>query len=231
MKILIGFLVLVFGLSTTLAQQVEFLHPKVIELGKVQQGEILEGKIEFKNTGDVAVEIQAIKPSCGCTAVTPEKMVYNSGETATIPFSIKTENFHGLVRKSIKVIFKNIEPKTYSFFAQATIVTELNITPRHINFKQVELNADTVITEYFEIENTSDKSIEIHKIHTDSRFLKISPESIVVPSGKSHLVRLDLTPSKGGRHNTQIYIESNLNPAGQKNLPVFIYVSDPLKGS
>lgn len=231
MKLLISFLVLVFGLSIAFAQQVEFLHPNVIELGKVQQGEILEGKIEFKNTGDVPVEIESIRPSCGCTAVTPEKMVYESGETAVIPFSIKTKNFSGLIRKSIKVTFKNMEPRTYTFFAQATVVTDLNITPKYINFYQVDMNADTVITEYFEIENTSDATIEITKIRTDSKFLKVAPESVVVPSGKSHLVRLDFTPTEAGRHNTQIHIESSLKTENQKDLPVFIYVRDPLKGS
>jgi hypothetical protein len=231
MKLLISLLVLVFGVKIAFAQQVEFLHPNVIELGKVQQGEILQGKIEFKNTGDAPVEIEAIKPSCGCTAVSPEKMLYNSGETAVIPFSIKTNNFNGLIRKSIKVIFKNLEPRTYTFFAQATIVTDLNITPKYINFYQVDLNADTVITEYFEIENASDKPIEIYKIHTDSKFLRILPEKITVPSGKSHLVRLDFIPTEAGRHNTQIYIESNLKTKNQKNLPVFIHVRNPLKGS
>lgn len=231
MKAFTGFLILIIVHTIAFAQQVEFKNPQVIEFGKIQQGDVLEGKIEFVNTGSEPVEIESIKPSCGCTAVTPEKMVYASGETAVIPFTIKTENFNGLIRKSIKVTFKNVEPRTYSFFAEATVVTDLNISPKYINFYQVNLNADTTITEYFEIENTTDHPIEIRNIHTDSKFLKVSPESVVVPSGKSHLVRLDFKPTEAGRHNTQVYLDSDLKTESQKSVPVFIYVRDPLKGS
>lgn len=231
MKAFSSFLILIVFQSIALAQQVEFKNPQVIELGQVQQGDVLEGKIEFVNKGSEPVEIESIKPSCGCTAVTPEKMVYESGETAIIPFTIKTANFNGLIRKSIKVTFKNVEPRTYSFFAQATVVTDLSISPKYINFFQVNLDADTTITEYFEIENTTDHPIEIYKIHTDSKFLQVSPESVVVPSGKSHLIRLDFRPAESGRHNTQIYLETNLKNESQKSVPVFIYVRDPLKGS
>ena len=231
MKAFIGFLMLIIVHSIAYAQQVEFKNPQVIELGKIQQGDILEGKIEFVNTGNEPVEIESIKPSCGCTAVTPEKMVYESGETAVIPFTIKTTNFNGLIRKSIKVTFKNVEPRTYSFFAEATVVTDLNISPKYINFSQVNLDADTTITEYVEIENTTDHPIDIFKIHTDSKYLKISPESVVVPSGKSHLVRLEFKPTESGRHNTQIYLETNLKSESQKSIPVFIYVRDLQKGS
>ena len=231
MKVFISFLIVIAASSFALAQQVEFKHEQVIQLGKVKQGEVAKGKIEFVNTGSAAVEIESIKPSCGCTAVTPEKMVYESGETAVIPFSIKTENFNGLIRKTIKVTFKNVEPRTHTFFAEATVVTDLSINPKYVNFFQVNLDSDTTITEYFEIENTTEQPIEISKIHTDSKYIKISPESAVLPGGKSHLIRIDFTPTAAGRHNTQVYIESNLNTESQKTLPVFIYVRDPLKGS
>lgn len=231
MKIFISFLILIAVSSFAIAQQVEFKNEQVIQLGKIQQGQTAEGKIEFVNTGTAAVEIESIKPSCGCTAVTPERMVYESGETAVIPFSIKTDNFSGLIRKSIKVTFKNVEPRTYSFFAEATVVTDLSITPKYINFAQVNLDSDTTITEYFEVENTTEQPIEISKIHTDSKYIKVSPESMVVPGGKSHLIRIDFTPTEAGRHNTQVYLESNLKTDSQKTLPVFIYVRDPLKGS
>ena len=63
MKAFIGFLILIIVHSIAFAQQVEFKNPQVIELGKIQQGDILEGKIEFVNTGSEPVEIESIKPS------------------------------------------------------------------------------------------------------------------------------------------------------------------------
>lgn len=236
MKMLIGLIWLAAGAFFLIAQPentnvpVEFLNPKVIDLGKISQGQVAEGKIEFVNRGSGPVEIEAIQPSCGCTAVTPSKMVYNPGETAVIPFSMKTAGFNGVVRKTIKVIFKNIEPKTFIFTAQANVITELNITPNFVNFYQVPLRPDTTISEYFEIENTTDKAVEITKISTDSKFIKISPESVTIPPGKSHLVRIDLIPAEPGRHNTQVNIDSNLPTEGHKSLPVFIHILPDKQG-
>lgn len=236
MKTFIGLIWLAASAFILIAQPenantpIEFLHPKVIDLGKISQGQVAEGKIEFVNKGSAPVEIEAIRPSCGCTAVTPSKMVYAPGETAVIPFSLKTAGFNGVVRKTIKVTFKNIEPNSFTFTAQANVITELNITPNFVNFYQVALQPDTTVTEYFEIENTTEQAVEITKISTDSKFIKISPETVTIPPGKSHLVRVDLVPSEPGRHNTQVNIDSNLQTEGHKSLPVFIYIMPEKQG-
>lgn len=206
------------------AQTVEFSHDKVIDTGKVLQGEMVTGNLQFTNTGTVDVEIESVKPSCGCTAVAPEKLVYAPGETATIPFTIDSKKFKGVIRKTIRINFKNVEPKTYVFVVQADVATELTITPDFINFQQVNLNPDTVLTEFFEIENESDQNIEIKNIYSSSESLKISPQSVVIPAGKSHLIQLNFTPNQAGRQNTKIHIESNHQTQSVVDLPVFINV-------
>ncbi len=221
-NVVLGFIVVLsFSLS---AQQVEFLHPDVIEMGKIRQGEVIEGKIEFNNTGTEPVEIETVKPSCGCTAVTPDKMVYNSGEVASIPFTIETDKFQGVIRKNITVMFKNVTPKTKTIYVQANVVTDYSISPRFINFQKVPLNPDTTVSEFFEIENTSDNDIEISKIYAENEFVKVSPGSVTIPSGKSHLIRVEFVPNKTGRHNTSVVIEANHKAEKQRKLPVFINV-------
>lgn len=215
---------IIFSVVSLHAQQVEFLHPDVIEMGKVSQGEVLEGAIEFKNISDAVVELEQIKPSCGCTAVTPEKMTYAKGEVASIPFTIATDKFQGVIRKNITVTFKNVEPARHTFYVQANVVTDISVSPRFINFQKVALNPDTTLSEFFEIENTSDGDIEISKIYADKNFLKISPATVTIPSGKSQLIRVEFTPDQSGRHNTTVVIESAMKPEKARKLPVFINV-------
>jgi hypothetical protein len=224
-SIFIFILFVLFNFSLN-AQQVQFLHPEVIEMGKIAQGGVIEGAIEFKNIGTAPVEIEEVKPSCGCTAVTPDKMVYNSGEIAKIPFSIKTEGFQGVIRKSIRVTFKNAEPKDNTFYIQANIIADINLNPRFINFPKVALNPDTTVAEFFEIENGSDHDIEINKIYPDNDFLKVSPETVTIPAGKSQLIRVEFKPDKVGRHNTTVVIESKEDSEKTRKLPVFINVSE-----
>ena len=69
------------------------------------------------------VELVDVRTSCGCTAVKPEKKIFEPGETAHIPYTIETERFSGVVRKSIRLVFKDEDPKSEVLFVEA------NITP------------------------------------------------------------------------------------------------------
>ncbi len=213
--------------NTVLSQEVEFLNPDIIDYGEVPKGEEVKGEIKFVNKGSEPIELEEVRPQCGCTAVKPDKMVYASGEMAVIPFSVDTKKFRpGVIRKSIHVAFKNAPQLSKTIFIQAKVVTDLTVNPRFINFQQVTLNPDTLYTEFIEIENTSSRDIEITKIATTSELLKIHPESVVVPAGKSHLVRLELMPKTAGRHNTTVTIETNHSRMSEFSVPVFINIKD-----
>lgn len=214
------------------AQVKELPKPDIIEVGKISKGGIIEGNIEFVNTTDDIIEIAEIKPSCGCTAINPDKLVYASGESVSIPYSIDTEKFSGVIQKSITISFKDNNPKKQTFFVRANVVTDLTVSPRFVNFQNVPQNPDTVISEFFELENESDSPIEITSIRVENEFIKVIPESVVIPAGKSHLVRLEFTPSKVGRHNAKVLIDVNHPTEKEKKLPVFANVNEVmLEGS
>ncbi|MGH1362593.1 MAG: DUF1573 domain-containing protein [Calditrichia bacterium] len=218
------FFIMITLTSFLSAQQVEFLHEQVMDMGKVSKGDVITGEIVFKNSGSTPLELESIKPSCGCTAVTPKKMTYAPGETANIPYTLDTKNFSGVIRKNIRINFKNADTKTHIVVVQAKIVTDLNISPRFINFQKVKLNPDTTYTEFFEIENESGGEIQINKIRSSNAHVSIFPESVTIPSGKSHLIRIELKPQETGRQNGQILIESDHKNQNELSIPVFINV-------
>ncbi len=211
------------------AQEVKFLNDKVMDFGKVLQGEVIKGELKFTNVGDGAVEIERVETSCGCTAVTPTKMTYNSGETAVIPFTVKTANFSGVIRKKITVVFKNVTPKSHSFVVQANVVTELTVSPRFISFQKISLNPDTTYTEYIEVDNLAHKKYSVTHIYPEKPLVKITPQSAEIPAGKSHLFRLEFTPEKPGRHSTRVVIETDHPTQSRMTIPVFIFVTAPEK--
>ena len=208
------------------AQSVEFITPTIVDHGKVSKGDIIKGEIEFLNSGDKTLELESIKASCGCTAVEPSKMTYEPGEKARIPFTVETKNFSGVIRKNIKLNFVNAEPKTQMVVVQANVITDLAINPKFVNFRQVNMNADTTVTEYFEIENTSDADISITGMSATNTELQIFPSETVIPAGKSHLIRLEFIPAKVGRHNTRITIKTDHTLQNELTLPVYINVQN-----
>lgn len=232
MKTLTSLITILMILSlSAFGQEVEFKNPKIIEVGKISKGGIIEGTLDFVNNSGQAVEIEKIKPSCGCTTIEPDQLVYASGESGSIPYTIDTEKFNGVIQKSITIHFKDNTPAKQTFFIRANVVTDISISPRFINFQNVEQNADTTLTEFFEIENESDQAIEIVSIYTKSPLVKVVPESVEIPAGKSHLIRLELVPSEPGRHNAQILISANHTKEKEKKIPVFVNVVSPVSGS
>ncbi|MCB0261027.1 MAG: DUF1573 domain-containing protein [Calditrichaeota bacterium] len=228
MKILLGLFTLLMLTVALMGQQVEFKNPKMIEVGKISQGEKIQGTIEFTNTGSTPVEIAEVKASCGCTAVKPEKMVFASGESTSIPYTIDTERFSGVIQKSISIIFKDMEPAAHTFFVRAEVVTSMTISPRYINFKNVTQNADTTLTEFFEITNETDTPLAITKVYTDNQHVSAFPASVSIPAGKSHLFRIELKPIEVGRHNAKIMIQVDNQKDQEKALPIFVNVTAQL---
>lgn len=225
--ILTAVAVVMLTIAPGMAQQIQFLNPKVIDMGQVLQGKVIEGEIRFVNIGSGVLELEKVKPSCGCTTVPPGRMSFASGDTAVIPFKIKTENFNGVIRKSIKLVFKNVSPKSQLVVVQANVVTEVKVSPRFVNFQTVQFNPDTTITEFIEIENTSKHDVTLTRVYTKSKYLKIVPETTTVPAGKSFLIRLELHPAAPGHLNTTVKIDTDHPTQRHFTVPVFINVQQP----
>lgn len=228
------FLVMIMALmvsSAAIAQDVKFLHDKLMDFGDIKQGRNIKGAIEFVNNGANPLEVEEVKPSCGCTVATLDKKTFASGEKAHIPFTIETGNTSGNFRKTIRIYFKehNSEERTSEVIViSAKIITDLAITPKYLSMRNVAVNPDTVISKFFEIENSSGSKIEIERIYSEDARLKVTPETATIPGGKSHLVRLDFVPDKPGRINPKVHVvarQRNLKPL---TLKVFIHVNEAL---
>ena len=217
---------MVVMLTITSFGQVKLLHDKIINHGAVKQGEVIKGNIQFVNKGKKPLELEDVRTSCGCTAVKPEKMIFEPGETATIPYSIETKQFTGVIRKTIRLVFKDKSIRPEVIFVEANITTDLVISPRFINFQKVTLNPDTTLNEFIEIQNNSQNQLTIKKIYADNEMLTVFPSDTVIPPGKSHLFRVDLKPAKIGRFNSSITIETDHKNFLSKNIPVFINIRE-----
>jgi hypothetical protein len=210
--------------SPLLSQQVQFLNPDKIDVGKIMEGDNITGTIKFVNLGQTPVTIEKIRTSCGCTAAKPDKKTYASGDTAEIDYTIKTKGFKGNIAKSIRIYLEGADVQNASFTIQAYISKDINITPNYLQFAPVTQNSDTIITDFFEIQNETEAPLEIKKVTTYNNLIKIFPENAVIPPHKSHLFQVKFTPKEPGRYDTRISIESDYAKEPVMQLPVFINV-------
>lgn len=200
--------------------KIEYLTPKLIDFGDAREGEILNGTIQFVNTGDETVSINRVQPSCGCTLAELKRTDYAPGDTATIPFTLNTAHFSGVVRKTIHIYFKDQQIPNEQITLQAKIFTELELNPSYLYFQNITVNPDTVITQYAKIKNQTDKPIHIAVAAYNNDNYKIIPEKFTVPAGETYLVRVEMVPRDARRDSITFTFETDLPT--KPSLPLYV---------
>ena len=93
-----------------------FIAAKKVDLGPVKEEATLNRTIVLKNTGQAELKIEAVTPSCGCTAVDFPKSIA-AGKSGTIKYKVETGKGAGLKTKTISI--KSNDPNeptvTYEF--------------------------------------------------------------------------------------------------------------------
>ncbi|MBN1781831.1 DUF1573 domain-containing protein [bacterium] len=213
-------------LSTAAAgADISFMTSDTLNFGDVESGTVLKGEIQFVNTGNDQVRIKRVNTSCGCTAAHIDKMFFEPGETATIPFSLNTRGFRNKVVKSISVEFENNDPATKTILLMANCINFLDITPRYLTFTRIQVNPDTSIVKEVRLMNRYNKPFTLDRIITDAD-VELQYIKKDIDPGDDYLFQVILNPKAPMMQNTQILIESS-DPGMEKlRIPIYISVKD-----
>jgi hypothetical protein len=90
--------------------------------GKVKQGEKLDFTYVIRNEGNDDLILRKIKPSCGCTAINPEKMVLKKGESSEIKVILNTTGLKGAQHKTITIISNDPVNSSITLHIQGGII-------------------------------------------------------------------------------------------------------------
>ena len=215
-----------FLFTSMRAQQIEYLTPRLIDLGRVQETHVLEKTIRFVNVGNAPVTIDRVRTTCGCTAAQIVGKAVASSDTAFIGFTFNPRGYHGVVRKVITVMYEDKDIPEGKFVLQADVYSDLDVEPRFINFGAVKGSADTVLSEYITLENNSKEPIYCHKVYTNDDRLHVSAASMAIQPGKKYVINVTLKPVDPGRHTFYVHIQTNNKMKPRINVPVFIAIQE-----
>ncbi|HDQ46290.1 MAG TPA: DUF1573 domain-containing protein [bacterium] len=202
--------ILMIGLPCFSRARVEFLTPKRIDFGDVQENEQLRGEILFVNRGDEEVTVHRIQATCGCTVTELSRNTYAPGDTASIPFILNTTGFRGVIRKNIIVHFKTPGIPNENVTLQARIQTALEMVPSYINFPHITVNPDTVLTQYVKFGSQLEKPIRITLNRPQGGTFRVIPETFTIPPEETFLVRIELVPGESGRQTETLTFDTDL---------------------
>lgn len=73
------------------------------DMGKINEGQIVEVAFRFKNTGNKPLVIEGVSPSCGCTVANPPAEPIAPGAEGEIKASFNSKGRVGINQKDINV--------------------------------------------------------------------------------------------------------------------------------
>jgi hypothetical protein len=91
---------------------------KSYDFDTIPTGKKIEFEFPIYNKGDRALEIRAVKPTCGCTAAMPKKKIISPGDSTIIMVEYNSSGFSGVNKKGVTVITN--DPYNYKQFLWIT---------------------------------------------------------------------------------------------------------------
>lgn len=187
--------------------------------GTVDQNETVEHMFEFKNSCDHVIHIDAVRPSCGCTAavVTSKDIPPDSVAKVNVKFT-PPRMTSGKVTKTVSVYIQgDSRPHTVIRFT-AEVKSDLMLNPRSISLRGAIVG--TQMSERVTIKNMTEKTVSIPKpmismysyadtssagnrpaVAIPLNNVSVSPETFTLAPGASQVVTIMLTPQYKGQLN------------------------------
>ena len=132
--------------NATVGPQIRFETP-IYDFGKVKGGDPVKYTYSFTNSGDQALEIQRVQPSCGCTTAGEFTKLVKPGETGIVPVQFNSGNFNGQVFKTITVTSNDRTTPTVVLQLKGTVWKPIELVPPYtiLNIPPDAPNASAVV--------------------------------------------------------------------------------------
>jgi len=119
---------------------------KIKDYGVVAKGDTIAAVFEVKNTGKAALQINQVRPTCGCTVANFDKTI-EPGQTGKVHAEVDTAAFLGPISKAVLVFSNDPTTPQVSLVIKADVRAFIEAKPRPIlrfNALQGEPSSDKV---------------------------------------------------------------------------------------
>jgi hypothetical protein len=197
----------------------------VADLGTVAQGEIVATKIQILNQGTEALQIKAVRPTCGCTVVDYDKEI-PAGGSGYINAKLDTTSFSGPITKSVLVVTNDPDTPSVSIALKAQVQAYVEVLPRPL--LRISTFQDQGVTEKLTVVSNVLESFKVTKVDVDSPYLKTEVRKLrddeLVPEKKKDQYEIAVTLDKkapAGPLSAVLTIETDHDKAKRIKVKVF----------
>jgi hypothetical protein len=213
-------LALVASVSVHAAPKIQF-EKESLDFGSVRSGDPINVTFTLTNAGDADLQINGVKPGCGCTKAEAKKTTLAPNESTTIEAVFNSAGFSGRINKSIAVTTNDPLREALVLMIQGQVIPLATVTPSLVSFGTLQVNKTANFT--LNLAPTDPKSFAVVKVEpvgshvTVTGFRKIDSKtgvtwqvSLVVKGG-----------TVAGRVMETVIIKTNA--AKNANLNVLVY--------
>jgi hypothetical protein len=212
----ISLVILAFLFSMTLSTyaqpklQYENLKNGTFDWGNVKSNQTpLKTKIMIKNVGDKQLDIQRVKPGCGCTAALVDKSKLNPGEVATIDVSLNLGGMGGSITKSITVTSNDPKQTDSYIYLKANVIRDLEYFPNsYFTFSNAETGKEAISK--LVIKNKTNHDIKLKSYTSDNKAVTLKfTENMKIPAKGEISMEAILKAQKSGPFFSRFIIKTN----------------------
>lgn len=109
--------------------KVQFETP-TYDFGRAKAGEPVKHTFIFTNTGCETLQINNVRPGCGCTTAGEWTKKVEPGKTGEIPIQVNTANFNGPIMKNVSVDSNDKSQPTAVLYLKGTVWKPVEINPQ-----------------------------------------------------------------------------------------------------
>jgi hypothetical protein len=152
------------GAATTNAgPRIQFAE-QAFYFGKLDSGQIIKHEFVFTNAGTEALEISAVRTSCGCTTASNWDKHVEPGRTGAIPIEFNTSGLAGTVMKTVGVICNDRVRSNLLLQITGTLWRAFDVSPAQAMFFA---SADSETNEIRRIKITSntEEPVTLSEVH------------------------------------------------------------------
>jgi len=199
---------------------------KIMDMGKVAQGEVLDVDFAVVNEGDETLEIKAVRPTCGCTVADFDREIA-PGKTGYIKAKLDTRDFSGPISKSILIMTNDPQDPTRTLVIKTEVHPYVQVLPRAL----VRFNAvqhEPMEQKITVVADEEEKDFKVKAVKSSVPFLLASvrpvPSDQLLAGKSPQQYEITLTMKENppvGPVNTVLEIETNHPKA--KKVPVKVF--------
>lgn len=201
--------------------RIQFATP-VFDFGKLAAGDSVRHNFVFTNTGGSVLEINQVKPGCGCTTAGTWDRRVEPGKTGTIPIQFNATTTSGSVWKSILVNCNDVTQSNVFLQIKGTIWTPVSITPASAYFNLTS-EATTNDTRILKIVSNLDEPLTLEEPVTTNQAFSATLTPLV--AGKEYELKVTARPELiTGYVNSSVTLKTSAAKVPLLKIPVIAVV-------